>query len=273
MARDEIPRRAVLDLRQREAYGRGVMIEKDDGLKVPPWNTRVWRYMSLDKFLSIVQSSQLHFTNANLLTDQYEGTTPSGTIAHLTRVMKSQGRDQGDIEARLLYISQEAAAAKSNCWINCWSIGRFESYALWKIYLGGSTAGVAIQTNVKRLTNAINLASAPLDPPVMIGRVDYTNHIRPEWAIDWKLLTAKSPFYVYENELRLFIVANWNAPSVLGTEPHTGVKVAVDLDTLIERLYVSPFCGAWFHESFKALLIKLKPFLSDRVVPSRVRDR
>ncbi len=249
------------------------MVVTEDGLIVPPWNTHIWRYMSLDKFLSILQTGQLHFTNATALSDQYEGTAPLGTIEHLARIMRGHGRQQGDIEERLRYISHQAAEAKRHCWLNCWSIGHTESYALWKIYLGGSSAGVAIQTSVKRLTGAIDLAAAPGDPPVMLARVKYTDHISPKWAMDWRLLTAKTKYYQYENELRLLIVSNWNAQSVLGADPNTGVKIRVDLDTLVEKVYLSPFGGVWFHEPFKSVLGKLQPVLADRLVPSRIRDR
>lgn len=52
------------------------MIVKDDRILKPHGNTVIWRYLGLEKFLDLLASNELFFTNAEKLTDKYEGVLP-----------------------------------------------------------------------------------------------------------------------------------------------------------------------------------------------------
>ena len=49
--------------------------------------------------------------------------------------------------------------------------------------------------------------------------------------------------------------------------------VSVDVETLIEKLYLSPFAGSWFEDTFRSLVTALNPKLADLITLSGIRDQ
>ena len=156
------------------------MVIKDQLFNTPPWNTIIWRYMSFEKFLDVILEDHLFFTKVSNMTDKNECELP---------------KKNGDIlwaQSHELFNKKwfEFYALKRSTFINCWIINRFESYALWKIYLGGSKTGIAIKTNVKKLMSSINMCSNRTVEGIFLGKVNYTDFIKDEVTIS-KLVTTK----------------------------------------------------------------------------------
>ncbi len=51
-----------------------------------------------------------------------------------------------------------------------------------------------------------------------------------------------------------------------------GRYVAVDLDTLVHDIYVSPFAGEWFQDLLRDVIARLRPGMEKRLVRSSIRD-
>ena len=104
--------------------------------------------------------------------------------------------------------------------------------------------------------------------------MEYTDFIKENNPDRFNLITTKSLSYKYEEELRLFIV---NVPlSEGGTQPpyeiQKGRYVSVDVDSLVDRIYVSPFAGPWFVEALKEVLLKVRPSMVEKVEESLISD-
>ncbi len=159
--------------------------------------------------------------------------------------------------------------------VNCWSIGRNESYALWKIYLAGAKSGVAIRTNISRIKKAIEIGKDSYREDIYIGKVKYTDYLPEEALTRFHLITTKREFYEYENEVRFFILHYPRSEG--GAKPPYDLKagryVKVDLDTLIDQIYLSPFVREWFEQSIKVLVNKIAPSLKNRIVTSAIIDQ
>jgi hypothetical protein len=158
--------------------------------------------------------------------------------------------------------------------VNCWSLGKAESYALWKIYLEGSAAGMAIRTTVSALRRSIEAGGDPYPENVYIGKVQYTDYLRESEISRFSLITTKRVFYSYEEELRLFILHNPN-PDGKSSAPYNvsvGRYVKVDLDILIDKLFISPFVGTWFWDTFQSILQEVNPSLKKRLQTSLILD-
>ena len=128
----------------------------DDDLGLgKPWGTSiVWRYMGLDKFLDLIANSRLYFANVHNLTDQYEASLPADLARKHTELAEKE--QAGELtEAEQALFEKMNQAIRASTLVNCWSIGKTESYALWKVYLGGAQAGVAIRTRLNNLRKAI----------------------------------------------------------------------------------------------------------------------
>ncbi len=244
-------------------------------LSYPPENTRIWRYMDLSKFLDLIVGKRLYFTNLARLSDQYEGAIPQAILHQKRSELEESGLIEEDINFELAVFQHYQSAMPELTLVNCWSMGEEQSYALWKIYLGGQKYGVAIQSRVNKLLKAIENGEDPYPEDLFVGTVNYQTDSSKEALHRLRLITHKMPFYSYENELRLIIL---NYPlSEGGTEPSYslshGRHVQIDLDQMVEKIYISPFAEPWFHETLEAILKFLNPLMVTRLHISPIRDR
>jgi hypothetical protein len=87
------------------------------------------------------------------------------------------------------------------------------------------------------------------------------------------LTITKKPYYEYEKEMRVFYYYD---PEVEKRNPIiaqiNGWYVDIDIKELIDRIYISPFTGQWFHKSFKEVVKKIDPELVGLIVSSEIRD-
>lgn len=250
------------------------MIKKDSRVKAPNGNSGIWRYMPLDKFIDLIMSESLFFTNAGKMTDRYEGVVPRKTLDSKRRRLMDKGLHESDIDVNLSHYNHSFNSLRDLTLINCWSIRPVESYALWKIYLGGSKSGVAVKSTVSKLKKAIDGGNDSYDEDIFVGKVNYTDYIPDSKLTRFDLITTKNKFYEFEDEMRLFI---FHYPrSEGGVRPpydiSVGRKVKVDLDILIDKVYLSPFAGGWFEKSFRELVRYIRPSLEQKVIASDVQD-
>jgi hypothetical protein len=57
--------------------------------------------------------------------------------------------------------------------INCWHMNESESATMWDLYTKADSAGVAIQTTFKRLSDSLDKANSE---EISIGRVKYIEY-------------------------------------------------------------------------------------------------
>lgn len=233
-------------------------------LKVPAWNATLWRYMSITKFLDLVLSQRLCFVSPTQFSDGYEVTLPENIV----NLLNEHKGGIGD-----LYIEKmvsEVESMRKNALVSCWAQKRTESFAHWKVYLDGGKSGVAIKTNFKRLQEAVSAQ----DIEIFVGKVSYKDSLPLSKMSKESIITTKRTFYEYENEVRLFIQNN---PQLGNSDSSTvsHVKYAhvdVDLDLLIDEIYLSPFEAAWFPNILTEVLRALNPNLVSKIRRSSIID-
>lgn len=251
-------------------------IGKSDALSVPNGNSLVWRYVSLEKFTKLLEDRSLYFCNAKRLSDQYEVTIPNSTVQVWRKQLAVQGYSPEDVEVEISIRLNgwQYGGMKDLTLINCWSVSPHESYALWKIYLSNKPEGVAIRSTAGRLKSAIRLGKDPYPETLYMGQVRYRNHIKSDELSRFNIVTTKKTFYKFEEELRLFIL---NYPLSEGglIPPYDiamGRNVSVDLEHLIQRVYVSPFAPDVVRHRVEDLLTSARLPL-DLIRDSEIRDK
>jgi hypothetical protein len=251
-----------------------VKYRKSDCLDVPHGNSAVWRYMNTRKFSQLLESSSIFFPNANKLTDQYEVSVPSSVEKQKREELKSQGLTDRDLDKKMASFYWSTNPLKDFVLINCWSINPHESYALWKIYLGGKQNGVAIRSTISRLRRSVEKGKDSYPEEFFIGKVKYKKHLNHDELSRLSVITTKKPFYDFEKELRLFILHDpglkgRSAPPYKFTD---GRHVRVDIAELIHEVYISPFSTSAYRNEIKDLLTKSS--LSGIVIKeSEIRDQ
>jgi len=174
-----------------------------DAIEFPDLNTPIWRYMDLAKFLDLITHKRIFFPNGSTLSDQYEGTMPEAVIESKRAELKASGLTGRDLnEEMFIYKMYEADSMINLSLISCWTAEKEESYALWKIYLGGQKLGCAIKSTVGRLIESIEKGNDPFPEDYYIGKVQYSETLPKDTRHRLCKLTRKMPVYRYENEIR-----------------------------------------------------------------------
>jgi hypothetical protein len=244
------------------------------GIEHPGWTKVIWRYMGIDKFLDLIINSRLFFTEVGRLPDQYEGTVPAANTDRWKAELARQGVTGEQYSQALREDRKRTEELRRTALVSCWSMGTGESYALWRVYLGGARAGVAVRTSVYRVKRAIEIPANTYPPYVYLGSVSYTGYIDDVLMHPFRIITTKIPAYRYEHELRLFFKEDPEAgedQEFVGRAPG-GLFLPVDLGTLIDKIYVSPFAGGWFRDVLIKTLRSIRPELEASVEVSGINE-
>jgi hypothetical protein len=201
-------------------------------LDVPPDADLIWRYVNLEKLLSLIQSRQLFFASLGGFDDPYEGFYPRNVFLEpFQRIFEKLGTSKDTMA-----LSREAGHGSSRInrkqyYVNCWHHNQHDSAAMWSLYSG--RAGVAIKSTVGRLRTC--LSTVPEPGPLSFGLVryvDYATVTRKEVA-GFPVTHLKRKSFEHEHELRAAVLRPLS-------EATAGLHVLVDLDSLIEEVIVEP---------------------------------
>jgi hypothetical protein len=236
-------------------------------------NLIIWKYMSIEKFISMLSRNTLYFSNASLLEDKFEVSIPNSYKINQKNQQLNTGLGKIHVENNSKKEDKIAKNLKENTYLNCWSLSREESYALWKIYLGGSKNGVAIKSTISKLTKSIETRNGiNLDfDKINLGKVNY-GEIR-ELNKNSVILT-KQPFYEYEKELRLFFRTSNefidNTSEEYKENIYPGIFLEMDALQLVDQIVLSPFAPKWFNELVPEIIDKFEPELVSKIDGSQI---
>ncbi len=210
----------------------------------------IWRYMNLAKFISTLQGQALYFARADRMNDEFEGSISRSTQLARHTLLEAAGLE--NFAAVSDFVGQAGKDFRSYIYLNCWHMNDHESAAMWDIYLGGEPQGIAVRSTYRRLTESITDQRE-----VIIGVVNYvdfnTEAIPDRNALHRYLYKRKS--FEHEQELRaLHIGHREKEDGTAGPLGVDGVPVAVDLDRLVDAVYVSPRAMPWFSELIRTEL-------------------
>lgn len=216
--------------------------------QIPDWNSRIWRYMDLAKFVSLLQNGALYFPVVAELGDDLEGTPP--------RVPSGNALQE---------LSAFSAWSVNRCitFASCWHLGEDESAAMWAIY-AGRQQGIAIQSTLDALKKAFPPAAREdLRETLKIGLVEY---IDPDLEVTPPHITnlyadvlRKRHWYAYEKEVRVICSPpdNWVGPVSVneqGRFRRSGVLVRCNLRELIQQVVVAPHAPPYFRPDRKSVV-------------------
>lgn len=230
-------------------------------------DVKIWRFMDFTKFVELLQSSQLFFARADLLGDPFEGSISrlsindrkyraekfgqeiQGVKSAVVQLAGFDGKLWDSIEADSYTLKWDAEWM----FISCWHMNPVESSAMWQLY-APSGQGVAIQSTYRKLRKS-------LPDKVYVGEVQYicyeTDFIDLKNSFSPFLCKRKS--FSHESELRALYS---NPPYYLRKDEKNGQEIRaaahhernteagtsfdIDINQLIENIYVSPLAEPWY---------------------------
>ncbi|MEE1897150.1 DUF2971 domain-containing protein [Flavobacterium rakeshii] len=204
------------------------MYVSNEQITLPETDTIVWKYLDLSKFLDLLLCRQLFMSRSDKFEDQYEGTFSEPTYEELKKI------SENNPEFMDYYKSH-----RKNVVISSWHINEYESYAMWQIFTQNSE-GLAIQSTVKRLQEAL-IPEGRYEQH--IGEVKYIDYKKEHIPFDNNFFPFlfKRKSFQYEKEVR--IISNLAKHNLNINE---GVKINIDINKLIEKIYIHPKSENWY---------------------------
>lgn len=196
-------------------------------------DVKIWRYIDLAKFISLLTSQQLHLTRLDKFPDKWEGTWPRKVIEQIHKDDLS-----GEEFTKL------TKEVRQSMYVSCWHRNDFESAALWDLY--ALKSGLAIETTVGDLQESLMDDSGDH----VIDEVRYLNFDKENVSLQANFMNLpflKRKSFEHEREVRLMrwevSVLPGNAPA--GFEAPSHFSMEVDLPLLVKRVHVAPTAGDW----------------------------
>ena len=209
------------------------MIKDNKDLDNVPDNIVIWRYMSLEKFLSLIKNEELYFCRADLFEDKQEVTLPI-------------------IDKEFFRYSEENKKYWENerkrHFVNCWIESPHELSLMWTAY---AKNGIAIKSSVGNLKSSFNDSSEN----IYLSRVKYIDYGNESSQDTYaplnilKLVFTKRSLFKQENEIRLLHSDYENKDRDI-----KGKSIKVDINVLIDEIVISPNTDDNFLEMIKMWL-------------------
>lgn len=260
-----------------------------------PKDTVLWRYVSLDKFIHLLDSNTLFLAPLSFFknSDPLEGYLPRKfhmrSVNHFRRMKSDLNTEVNERRASNEQPLYEMMGNEMEEWqknssnklsamnekvrkrpcICCWYESKFESEAMWKLY-GDNGKSVAIKTTVGALEESI--ISEPNEYLVHLDKIRYLNFDDPDIALEnlgldgiqYASMLLKRKEFEHENEVRLFHV-----PCIMDTLNTNNIfndywskyeilprSINVNVTKLIRKIIISPYIGEPYISSVKAICEK-----------------
>lgn len=251
---------------------------------------KIWRYMDLVKFISLLSNRGLYFANTCSFKDPYEFYIPKIYTQELknkqiefitkyfenTKIIIEENKMTNpnryndvinsidkELAINIANINNNAIEkeVRKKFAVSCWHINNYENEALWKIYTNQGQ-GIAIETSVEKLKESLQFHGK-----IIFDEVRYEDFNTFTFEKNHKnyWLYIKRKAFEYEKEYR--------AIALLDEEYFgKGCYIKADLNILIEKIHISPVMPKYFLDSIKYLCQGELSFLGDRIVHSKLYD-
>jgi hypothetical protein len=208
----------------------------------------LWRYMSLEKFLAVIQTRSLYFSRLSEFRDKYEGLCPiawQGPVTDVSHLPGLTSAAQSDDWQQIPLNIPDGKLLKDEnlpdeMYVSCWHSAHEESAAMWSLYSGNS--GIAIKTTSDRLGDSLRSCQRDIE----LAAVEYMQ-ITPG-LLSSRPWTIKRPSFQHEREIR----AATRDPAC----QNPGLLISVDIEVLIGEIHISPESDAWIEDVVKDVVAK-----------------
>jgi hypothetical protein len=228
-------------------------------------NTKIWRYLDILKFLSLIDRRALFFSRADYLGDPFEGSIPKTTGQINLNNDKNSGKP-GTIVFSKDGTPHEAYTMhdffRKTSYICSFHVNSFEHAGFWSIH-SKSKHVVAIQSTFDRLCNCFHVDKEENERISLVKYIDDATETIPVKKNAYLALIHKRKSYEYEKELRAIITFpdkifphGGELPKEILDNFPKGILIPVDLDILIEKIYIAPASPSYIRELLQSITRK-----------------
>lgn len=213
--------------------------QRNEILNPPEADNYIWRYYPLDKFLCLLTSSQLFFSQASSFEDLFEG--DYGDAA------KQKIREQyGDGQYLRDYNTYDFL--RDHTYISCWHENQHESDAMWKLY--GNA--VAVKARFSNISDLLTWSETEVKYSGRVHYIDFsTEHVNVESS--YLPYFFKRLSFAHEKEVRFLIQEhrhNWDDYP----QPTIGKLALLDINNTLEEIVLSPTMEAHIADAVEQVI-------------------
>jgi len=245
-------------------------------------DVKIWRYIDLQKYVSLLATRSLYFPRPSSFHDPYEGWLPKSHIAAYAQMSQNfidqhdalrgqvaalyPGADlapfnagiDANLETYIAHARTMLTETAERFGVSCWHRGDYESESMWRAY---PAECVAIESTVGRLADA-----ARHDKTITISAVRYADFENDpiEKGHREYLLFMKRKSFAHEQELR--------ACAFLGVGTG-GALLLYDLDGLVAQIHISPRATPAFRQSVIDISAGTIGTLNKPILASRLYEK
>lgn len=227
-------------------------------VKTGPWETHqvvepeqvMWRYLTFEKYVNLLVTSELWFSRVDLAGDRFEGSSTHASVSAWKSLLeKALPAEQVDNVHNQLEGNRKVLNGLA--YVNCWHNEIDENMLMWKLY--SDTNGVAIRTTFSDFQNSL-----VTDRDVFVNHVSYLDYSEGgDLLNDSDLLQkvcSRPNFLKFESEIRAALLHHepLNNALDLANQPK-GVQIPVKLEVLIDEAILRPEADRWAVEIIQEL--------------------
>jgi len=211
---------------------------------------KLWRYMDLSKFISLIEKKALWLARSDTVRDKHEGRFPDDMRKAIEKAYasfedkdSSVVKDADDFQDYL----------RKNTFINCWHKNFDENMVMWEIY-GRDSNALAIQTTVEKMKNSID-ASILSGHSLILKNVNYQRADEiPGVLLYEDCFFIKRPHFSFEKEVRISL-DTYSRINPTKKTPY-GYHLSVSINNLIEQILIHPDSPDWFIDVINSIVKK-----------------
>ncbi|NOR57350.1 MAG: DUF2971 domain-containing protein [Sulfurimonas sp.] len=241
--------------------------------------------MDLAKFISLISTKSIYFTNPRNFDDPYEFYLPNSYNDALNSIYLKQEKElrkvcssmieckpgiQDTLEYKKVVKKIEELpkheeltnVVKERFGVSCWHINDCENAALWKIYTNQGQ-GIAIETTDEKLKESLIS-----NEEIIFDSVRYEDYFTGEIIKGYHSYAGfiKRKSFAYEKEYRAMILLNKENYG-------EGSLVKVDLNNLIEKIHISPSMPKFFFDAVKYICKNEIKELDNKLYHSKLYEK
>jgi len=208
-------------------------------------NKKIWRYMTIDRFESMLKEKAIYFSRSDLLGDDFEGSYSKPSIEQRKIFFELLPRK---LASKI--VNEKTPNfykfIRNYIYINCWHLNETESLAMWTQY-AKEKKGIALQTTIKKLKKSIENS----EKQFLLGfikYIDFEKELIPEGNL-FNPFFYKRKEFEHENEIRIATSLLEELDPLYKKKTPGGIKVPVNNKILIDKIYLSPYCSHGFERS------------------------
>lgn len=167
----------------------------------------------------------------------------------------NQQEDGPWVVEQLTALRAQRLAHRHSTYLSCWRQG-CESEAMWRLYCGPHE-GVAMVTTFGKLKASLT------DPAARLGAVQYLDYSRDTLPSDnpYEPIMHKRIAFEHEKEVRVALITVMppEAAGPAGGLGSSGREMPWDVETVLDRVVVSPYAPEWYLDVVREVFAKLAP--------------